>query len=469
MVKKYLLILILFICTLISSCSLSGKNQGNNNQNQNDIYYKVSFDTNFGSFIDSQKIKEGECVVKPTDPTKENFRFLYWTLNDIEYDFNTPVISNIILVALWEQVGYHVHDYVGTKVVPTCTENGYTEYVCSCGATFKDSYIDELGHDEEKHPAKSATSTQIGWEEYVTCTRCDYTTYKEMSKFEVAELEIYEENGRKYVNFGSYPQTHVSDQELINELNKLTKTNERGYYEYSGYEYIKIYTDVYSIPKDKYGKLPNYSSGVEIKDSTYEWFKAEPIKWRILSNNNGTYYVLSEYILTRQLYYKDTNYRLIDGVDIAPNNYKYSDIREFLNNCFLNSAFTLKQQEFILSTEVDNSASTTFSYVNPYVCENTFDKIYLLSYHDMFNSTYGFSTNADKNATLTDYAKATGCYWSISDQYLDMGYWWLRSPLYNVSYYVSYVRNNGEAYNYGKIVDDSDVGVRPAITIKLNK
>ena len=55
-----------------------------------------------------------------------------------------------------------------------------------------------------------------------------------------ANAEIYEIDGVKYVNYGSYPQTHVGDTTLIAELNKLTETNDRGYYEYEGNEYAKI-------------------------------------------------------------------------------------------------------------------------------------------------------------------------------------------------------------------------------------
>ena len=281
--------------------------------------------------------------------------------------------------------------------------------------------------------------------------------------------DIYEENGRKYVNFGSYPQTHVSDTELINELNKLTIVNSRGYYEYNGAEYAKVTTKPYNYGSSDY----IYSTGKIVEYGVTEWFKVEPIKWRILSNNNdGTYQLLSEYILTAQRYYKDSYYRIIDGVDIAPNNYKYSDIREFLNNTFLNSAFTSKQQESIVVSEVDNSASTTYSSSNPYVCENTFDKLYLLSYKDMLNTSYGFSSSSgeydeDRRAIVTDYAKAIGCYWSVDDVYLDMGYWWLRSP------YVDYFDDAGVVY-YSGCVNNSEIyelsndfGVRPAFAIAI--
>ena len=469
--KKYLLILILFICTLITSCTLPGQNQGNNNGNQDSnqcgVYYIVAFDSNYGSFVEPLDVKEGELVTKPIDPIKENFRFLYWTLNNVEYDFNTPVTSNITLVAEWEQGEYHMHVYTVTKVAPTCTEKGYIEYLCSCGDRFINSYIDELGHDEVYHDAKAPTEIEIGWEEYVACTRCDYSTYKEISKVTVAELEIYEENGRKYVNFGSYPQTHVADQDLINELNKLTETNERGYYEYNGHEYAKVIAKPCRYGSSDY----TYSTGKTVEYGVNEWFKVEPIKWRILSNNNVCIYqVLSEYILTAQRYYKDLNYRLIDGIDIAPNNYKYSDIREFLNNSFLNSAFIAKQQESILITEVDNSDSTTASSSNSYVCENTFDNIYLLSYQDMLNTSYGFSSSSveydeDRRAIVTDYAKATGCWWSVEYEYLDMGYWWFRSPSNHHFYNVGVVYDIG--YVYSEVGVYFSYGVRPATAIAI--
>ena len=41
--------------------------------------------------------------------------------------------------------------------------------------------MDALGHDTVHHEAKAATCTEIGWEAYDTCSRCDYTTYEEIA------------------------------------------------------------------------------------------------------------------------------------------------------------------------------------------------------------------------------------------------------------------------------------------------
>ena len=66
-------------------------------------------------------------------------------------------------------------------VEPGCTTEGSKHQVCAtCGSTLKTESVDAFGHDEIKHSAQAPTCTAIGWDAYVTCSRCDYTTYKEI-------------------------------------------------------------------------------------------------------------------------------------------------------------------------------------------------------------------------------------------------------------------------------------------------
>ena len=78
----------------------------------------------------------------------------------------------------------HVHTVVDIPEVPaTCTETGLTagSKCATCGTVLKEQETTgALGHDEVSHEAKAATCTEKGWEAYVTCSRCDYTTYKEI-------------------------------------------------------------------------------------------------------------------------------------------------------------------------------------------------------------------------------------------------------------------------------------------------
>ena len=72
---------------------------------------------------------------------------------------------------------YHV--YVGTVTKEaTCTENGVMTYVCKYNSSHtKTETIDALDHDRVPHQAQAPTCTEIGWDEYDTCKRCEYTTY----------------------------------------------------------------------------------------------------------------------------------------------------------------------------------------------------------------------------------------------------------------------------------------------------
>ena len=71
------------------------------------------------------------------------------------------------------------HSYTSAVTAPTCTEQGYTTHTCHCGDSYADTYVDALGHVATNHSAKAPTCTAIGWDAYVTCSRCDYTTYAE--------------------------------------------------------------------------------------------------------------------------------------------------------------------------------------------------------------------------------------------------------------------------------------------------
>lgn len=40
----------------------------------------------------------------------------------------------------------HVHQYKATPVYATCIEQGYTLYVCECGDSYKDAFVNPTGH-----------------------------------------------------------------------------------------------------------------------------------------------------------------------------------------------------------------------------------------------------------------------------------------------------------------------------------
>ena len=64
---------------------------------------------------------------------------------------------------------------------PTCTEIGWDAYdTCSrCDYTTRKE-LPALNHALEQHEAQAPTCTEIGWDAYEACSRCDYTTRKEL-------------------------------------------------------------------------------------------------------------------------------------------------------------------------------------------------------------------------------------------------------------------------------------------------
>ncbi len=100
--KKYLsviltLILALTACLLAVSCKTPT--------------YTVTFDSNGGTAVVAQTIEEGKLATKPTDPVKETannvqYTFEAWHLTSVDgevFDFNTPIKSNITLVAKYTE------------------------------------------------------------------------------------------------------------------------------------------------------------------------------------------------------------------------------------------------------------------------------------------------------------------------------------------------------------------------------
>ena len=248
----------------------------------------------------------------------------------------------------------------------------------------------------------------------------------------------------EYILFGEYPQTIKSSDVMVGDV-----ADEDGYYLGSdGERYAKVVADPYDSDY-------TFSDGSKVTSGNTYYFKVEPIRWRILSESDGSAFILADGIIANKAYDNDSN------------NYKNSDIRAWLNGEFLNTAFGDVAQGLIETTEVDNSVYSTGYSSNPYACENTFDKVFLLSYREVTNSAYGFSGDTARQMTVSDYARSTGAIMDTNSDYFGCGSWWLRSPCRG-NLYARYVGYDG----YAGYVDFGDVyygdyGVVPAMNIKL--
>ena len=88
-----------------------------------------------------------------------------------------------------EDSGYtppHTHDYTAVVTAPTCTEKGYTTYTCACGDSYVDNYTNSLGHTYKdgvctrcgvKDPGQTHTHDYKSTVVKATCTEPGYTHY----------------------------------------------------------------------------------------------------------------------------------------------------------------------------------------------------------------------------------------------------------------------------------------------------
>ena len=398
----------------------------------------------------------------------------------------------------------HTEDSGTVTTAPTCGTKGVKTYKCSvCDAVLRTEEIPATGlHTEDSGTVTKAVTTQtVGIKDY-KCTACKAILRREILPFpKLYSTPVTEVvNGVTYVYFGDWPQSVLPEASsvTVDETVSVTMGANTYYLGSDGNYYAKCAENARGT-----GAEYKYHDGTQAGTSgtTTRYFKVEPIKWRVLTDNySGKKLLLAENILTANVPYYDYNSSLNtrtvgSDTNIYQNNYKYSQIRAYLNGLdyyydtsstkttkktdytgkgFLQTAFTQKAQGLIAKTVVDNSPETTGyssdTYATKYACENTTDKIFLLSESEVINSGYGFDayiSYGKGNARIrfpTDYAKANCADASSTDGC--GGYWWLRSPIYNDSSLVRVVSYNGYASRV-KNVNYSYYGVVPALSISF--
>ena len=349
--------------------------------------------------------------------------------------------------------------------------------------------------------------------------------YVEETVYERVDAEGNPDPNGTYLLFGWYPQTVKSADVTVGST-----PESNGYYLGSdGAYYMKATAQVDSDPSG--GTYDNFKDGTSITQGTEYYFKMEKLKWRILTENyegsgnalivcdtivdmvnyqsnyvrrNGYYYATDEdgTILT------DPTATVGQGVDsnhqVYANNYEHSEIREYLNSTFYNTAFNAEEKSYIVTTTVDNSLESIFgSYTaeSGYTedtfnieCRDTEDNVFLLSLSDVNNTEYGFKDSYEmkfggeydfdtaRAFYTSDFSRAMGAATmteTILSQlqsmgvpeediplYLGSGAVWLRSPYDSIHGTYAFFVNIGGYYDYCN-VDGVDGGVVPALQIQL--
>ena len=301
-------------------------------------------------------------------------------------------------------------------------------------------------------------------------------------------LSAFAEEGTTYqvgdhIEFGNYPQTLETDEEILALLDSMDKdwisynyysgtglsedgkmspsdymfycdldTNDDGLRDYRAVridDYRSFNTGDYHNINNSFQDDNGYTAG-----NVY-YFRFEPISWRILDPTEGL--ILTEQLIDNQAY---NNFVLRSGtvtedgsvakwgdaeMTFYANDYYNSSVRQWLNDDFYNTAFNSTQVKNI-SKDIALNNNCYDSSLLQYNSQSCKDKIFPLSYDEVKNSRYGFDSSelaSDVNRTAygTDYAKAQG----LCLLYGDSSGWLLRSPGNKCG--ICSVSNGGYCYN----------------------
>ena len=273
--------------------------------------------------------------------------------------------------------------------------------------------------ENKESEVESETSSEIKVTEIAEQQKSQYILHNPK-----VEDDSSTESGKKVtwncLWFGSYPQSQITaeDGEIYTILTNIDNWNKNG--------------DVI-IENTKYHKTEK------------DYFKYEPIKWRVLQSENGEAFLLSDVILDKQLYNENDKYVT----------WEKSSLRAWLNKKFIKRAFIDEEREKINITEIVNQDNPVDGTEGG---NNTFDKIFLLSLSEVSEQQDG-----EKYGFLDDEIRACG----KSDFSKTGSWWWLRSPG-SYSLDAAEVNDDGWVGRNGSRVDSSYGGVRPALHLNLS-
>ena len=329
------------------------------------------------------------------NPTRDGYEFLGWKYND-EYitEIDPSWMVNIELVAVWKGSKHTLTvnsingSYGSTKVLQG---EGYTDEVIKVSAT-PNSDSEFLGWFSGNVKLSSNQTYQF------TMPSSNYTVTAQFQTKKTLGITPYLESN--YYYYGQYPQDKVTNSTAIAALNSLAESAR----EANG---CFIYRARYYLENDG------------------DWYLCSVIKWRRIINGASNYVLVAESLLDCRAFSPTAQNRTIDGQTVYPCNYKYSRQREFLNGEFITKAFL--NASYLKARTVDNSKSTTISDSNIFTCDNTFDKVFALSYKDYNNSSYGFGDSTSRKCKTTAYARSMTAD-SIYNQSTYEGSYFTRSP-----------------------------------------
>lgn len=178
---------------------------------------------------------------------------------------------------------------------------------------------------------------------------------------------------------------------------------------------------------------------------------AEPVEWRVLEIKDGKALLVSKYALDAKPYH--TSFTDITWEDCS--------LRKWLNNDFINTAFTEEEKAMIPTVTVSADKGEDWD-TDP--GNETQDKVFLLSVEEV--KQYFLINMLDRQCKPTEYALAKDVY--VNSDWDNTCHWWLRTPSCNFQNAAAVVFSSGEIFDGGCHVYYDDFPVRPALWIELS-
>ena len=219
--------------------------------------------------------------------------------------------------------------------------------------------------------------------------------------------------------------------EIFNELGEYQNCKKR-------IEEIK-FDNPYLYEMGEKMQIGNYMQN----NSTYK----SPITWAVLAKEDNKILLITDKVIECKQYSESENISTWDE----------SSIRTWLNDKFLNEAFTPEEQDKILITYVSADENPRFDV---YQGASTQDKIFILSINE---AEKYFNSPKERLCEPTDYVLAKRPYISNVDG-VNSCHWWLRTHgKFDGS--STYVTSTGYTYELGDGVTADQYCIRPAMWI----
>ena len=241
------------------------------------------------------------------------------------------------------------------------------------------------------------------------------------------------------------------------KLSKATQLIDSGDYKaaYMLLDGLSYRDSAEKLKSAKQAQIKNAKVGDIVYFGTYEQDNdtsngKEDIEWLVLAKEDNKILVISDKALDCREYNPGWS-------DVTWEN---CSLRKWLNNDFVNAAFTAEERAKIPMVTVSADKNPRYD-TDP--GNATQDQVFLLS---IVEAEKYFASDEARMCVPTEYAISNGTYRCIKDGKATCR-WWLRSPGLDQND-AAHVINDGDVYEYGDYVSNGSHAVRPAMWISID-